>query len=68
MGSEVDSEAMTTELDGLKQSIESFGKIRTQCTQLEQSTKTIQSLLREIEEESTSRITRIESEGGAGGS
>ncbi len=68
MGSAVDPEAMKTELDGLKQSIESFGKIRTQCTQLEQSTKNIRSLLRETEDEITSRITRIESELGAGGS
>jgi hypothetical protein len=68
MGSKVDPEAMKTELDGLKQSIESFGKIRTQCTQLEQSTKNIRSLLRETEDEITSRITRIESELGAGGS
>jgi hypothetical protein len=62
MGSDVDPETMKTELDGLKQSIESFGKIKTQCTQLEQSTKKIRSILGETEDEITSRITRIEAE------
>lgn len=67
VGDETDSEAIKSELDGLKDSIADFSQIRTQCSDLENSVNAIRATLKDIEDDVMARTTRIENELGVGG-
>jgi len=65
VGDEIDPEAVKAELDGIKDAIDRFRQIRTKCTDLEGSVNDIRQTLTSIEDDISSRITRLETELGA---
>lgn len=66
LGDEIDPEMVKSELDGIEDTIGNFQQIRTKCSDLEDSVKAIRNTLTEIEDDVTSRITRLQAElGGA---
>lgn len=64
VNSELDPEAIKTELDRIEDEIRRFKQIRTKCSDLEGSVEDIRVLLQSIEEEVTLRITQLEREMG----
>lgn len=63
---EIDPEMVKAELDGIEDSIDQFRRIRTKCTDLEESVSDIRRTLTDIEDDVTSRVKRLQAElGGA---
>lgn len=66
VSSDLDPEAIKSELDGIEEAIKQFKQVRTKCSDLENSVDEIRSILNSIEDEVTSRMTRLEGELGVG--
>ena len=61
-GEELDTDMMRTELEGIEGSIEDFSKIRTKCTNIENSTDSIRETLEEMEDEIMESLGRVRNE------